>query len=853
MKNFTFLYWTKVRLRKIGIQFLLVMSIVLSYVPATASLHYELKLQPEEIQIQEKTINSQRLTEIKLKDGIDFRRVGSPGLPIIPLRFCVPANSDNYRVSISVQKSVPLTLQTPLASREEEGYKIENAETMDYSSSKIHDLLLDSVSCGDSPVWIDEQPAFIGGFLKVINVYVMPFRKDSIKDVISYFESLSVDIVWDNGTIPNDIRIPRFREIIEDKIELAKTIVDNPQDVVRNVPQIANMIKASVSENENYRYIVVTSKELAPSFEKLCALKRLKGYTSKVFYIEDILSDVRFAAGDTISGLSDDAGKLRSFLQYAYENFGTQFVLLGGNWSIIPIRYASYQSKGCADINYKQEFASDLYYCMPFVKWTYTDRIVKNTHNGRSCEHVITYLKNLNYIDCDLHIGRIPCRNLQEAESYLEKVESYEFNPGDGDASYLNRAFVTASEEMNVNYVNQGLRDTYHLAFQDGNLYEIVQTSESVPYTGTEIVEAINSNQWGYVDFQGHGNPEGVTIAESEDWPYSAGLHALDNEYVWMENQELNGLDCIRNSKYYNWSLSMSCSLAPLHSLERYERLKVLSYSFAESYILGKNYGGVAFYANSGSGITTESVSINNYFFRSLYNSSSNESITSFLEIGRFGSLTKAAKYPGLSYKDLVSKWNLIGDPTINLWLGEPFKIRYDNNTIIPGEVSTSQIIHVSNIDITNPEEVSHSLCELQNLTPLNTSKNTITTLSAKNILPLILPTIVEDATFYKESVLVCGDLTFGSQNTSYDEPTSIFSEDSNVTFYAKGKVTFKGLTEIKTGGMVTIYSPQKLEISNLRLLPGSTLNIFAPSIEMKSGVDFRQGSTFNFTNTCNL
>lgn len=140
-----------------------------------------------------------------------------------------------------------------------------------------------------------------------------------------------------------------------------------------------------------------------------------------------------------------------------------------------------------------------------------------------------------------------------------------------------------------------------------------------------------------------------------------------------------------------------------------------------------------------------------------------------------------------------------------------------------------------------------------QNLTPLNTSKNTITTLSAKNILPLILPTIVEDATFYKESVLVCGDLTFGSQNTSYDEPTSIFSEDSNVTFYAKGKVTFKGLTEIKTGGMVTIYSPQKLEISNLRLLPGSTLNIFAPSIEMKSGVDFRQGSTFNFTNTCNL
>lgn len=816
--------------------------------PASAALHYELKLYSEDIQFQEKTINGKIQTEINLKNGVDFRRVGDQGFPIIPLRFCVPANSGNYKISISYQKSDPLILQAPLASRQAEEFEIETTETLDSPSSKIHDILMNAVSCGESPVWIDEQSALAGGFIKVIDVYVMPFSKESGENVISYFDSLSMDIVWDYGPLPNDIRIPRFRETIEDKIELVKAIVDNPQDVEANVPDVATMTKASISDNENYRYIVVTSKELAPAFEKLCALKRLKGYTSKVFFIEDILSDSRFTDGDTASGFSDDAGKLRVFLQYAYESLGTKFVLLGGNWSIIPIRYYSYQIEGCPKDKYKDDIASDLYYAMPFVKWFFENDENKYTHNGQSCIHKIKKVIEPKNCVCDLHVGRVPCRNIQEAEAYLEKLESYEFNPGDGDASYLNRAFITVSESMLAGYKAE-IRKTYQLVFQGDNLYEIIQTKESVPNTGAEIVEAVNSNQWGYVDFQGHGNPEGVSVAEFGDLPLGA-LHALDRESVWMGNEELNGLDCIKNNKYFNWSLSMSCSLAPLQSLKKYEGLKTLSYSFADSYILGKNYGGVAFYANSGSGRTHSSNSINNRFLEFLYNYSSQESVTSFLEAGRLGTLTKADIYSALRYKELVFIWNLFGDPAINLWLCEPYRIRFEDNHIVPGDVPSSRIVHVSKVDITDPSKVNHSTCQLQNASAL---KNTVTTISAKNIIPLILPTIVEDAIFENDVSIACGDLTFGYQDSSSDDHISVFSEESDVVFYANGKVAFKGLTEIRTGAVVTVYSSQNVEISNLRLLPGSTLKVFAPSIELKSGIDFQKGSVFNFTNTCKL
>lgn len=42
-----------------------------------------------------------------------------------------------------------------------------------------------------------------------------------------------------------------------------------------------------------------------------------------------------------ISGINDDAGKLRQFLSDAYQN-GCEYVLLGGDINILPIRYAYY-------------------------------------------------------------------------------------------------------------------------------------------------------------------------------------------------------------------------------------------------------------------------------------------------------------------------------------------------------------------------------------------------------------------------------------------------------------------------------------------------------------------------------
>lgn len=66
------------------------------------------------------------------------------------------------------------------------------------------------------------------------------------------------------------------------------------------------------------------------------AWKKRKGISIDLVTIEDIKNAY---TGDLISGINDDAGKLRQFLSDAYQN-GCEYVLLGGDINILPIRYA---------------------------------------------------------------------------------------------------------------------------------------------------------------------------------------------------------------------------------------------------------------------------------------------------------------------------------------------------------------------------------------------------------------------------------------------------------------------------------------------------------------------------------
>ena len=66
-----------------------------------------------------------------------------------------------------------------------------------------------------------------------------------------------------------------------------------------------------------YEYCIITRDSLISSFERIIAWKRTKGIDAGAVSIESILSN-SYCSGDTVSGINDDAGKVRQYLQYAH-------------------------------------------------------------------------------------------------------------------------------------------------------------------------------------------------------------------------------------------------------------------------------------------------------------------------------------------------------------------------------------------------------------------------------------------------------------------------------------------------------------------------------------------------------
>jgi hypothetical protein len=78
-------------------------------------------------------------------------------------------------------------------------------------------------------------------------------------------------------------------------------------------------------------YVIITNNTLKPSFQPLADWKAKKGLSAKIVTTTEIYS--------TYPGV-DNQEKIRNFIKYAYQNWGTMWILLGGDSHIIPDRKA---------------------------------------------------------------------------------------------------------------------------------------------------------------------------------------------------------------------------------------------------------------------------------------------------------------------------------------------------------------------------------------------------------------------------------------------------------------------------------------------------------------------------------
>lgn len=181
-------------------------------------------------------------------------------------------------------------------------------------------------------------------------------------------------------------------------LRTVRDLVINPEDVVE--PD-----KACDSAS----YILITKNEFLSGFSPLILWKTKKGTPARGVSLEWIYEN--FPA-------SDSAQSIRDYIRYAYENLGTEWVLLGGDAEIIPAKMAYAMVDTVTDITIQEGYVdsvpSDLFYSDLFSPWDSCDMLP------------------------EVFVGRAPVSTSEDVDVFVEKVLRYEREP---DSTYAERAF----------------------------------------------------------------------------------------------------------------------------------------------------------------------------------------------------------------------------------------------------------------------------------------------------------------------------------------------------------------------------------------------------------------------------
>ncbi|HSW03797.1 C25 family cysteine peptidase [Aquabacterium sp.] len=138
--------------------------------------------------------------------------------------------------------------------------------------------------------------------------------------------------------------------------ELARSLVVNP-DLVKIGPwtELVAQLPADyvvITDNRSWNAATITpiaplAGDMVAQFERLAAHKRARGVTAKVVTITDIVNG-RY--GNHRAGARDLPEVLRNFAKHAHRNWGTAWLLLGGDVSVVPAREAAGAIEGHMDV-----------------------------------------------------------------------------------------------------------------------------------------------------------------------------------------------------------------------------------------------------------------------------------------------------------------------------------------------------------------------------------------------------------------------------------------------------------------------------------------------------------------------
>jgi len=358
--------------------------------------------------------------------------LGRPCIPFKTAKILVPAGKTVDAVEVSA--SSPISLG--------ENFNVQ------YGDGLVH--ISEKDSYASSPVYFEAKPYDIysvvgeyclkGYTIVFINLHPVHYISDSGE--LLYYEQLAVKIKTKDTNANSFVR-----GLNQDKQRI-QTLVDNPS-------YIESYTSYGGLENAAVDYLLITSETFKnmsgnTTFENLLTLKEAQGMTTAMVSVEEIMGNpncwVNGTWGDNNPGnpfytssintnfsrFNDTSAMIRNYIRMSYVEFGTSYVLLGGDadgWSeeenIVPLRglYANESGLPLGNLAFEEDaIPSDMYYACLDGNFNYDLDEFFGEAASRNDQADVDEADLLS----EVSVGRACVDSIEEVQNFVMKTVSYE-------------------------------------------------------------------------------------------------------------------------------------------------------------------------------------------------------------------------------------------------------------------------------------------------------------------------------------------------------------------------------------------------------------------------------------------
>lgn len=760
-------------------------------------------------------------TTINLKDAITDGEVGKPALPFKTVQLLVPSNAKNFSVAVNSHTTTTYNLNYRVAPAQEPiptGFDTLPAfvapDSATYNSTSFFPSQIAT---------IDGKGIFRGNH--ILTITINPVCYYPSQNRVEFYNNISLTLSYTLDGQPTNTNI-----VVRDKVKCRKmlsSIVANTSDInsfstVNNTATVGVAKSASLLPSD-CKYVVVTTRRLAPAFDDFVFWKTRKGVKTAVVTIEDIKANYY---GDSVSHIYDDAGKLRQFLKDAYNNGGgIEYALLAAD--SIPIRYQRkrlvYKIGPNIKVKKSEKVPSDVYYSDLNSNWNVDGDTCYGNYPYPNSDTNLTTYDSVDFYP-EIFVGRIQPQNEWEIKNWTRKVIQYEKNPGNGDYTYLTKAFfLQADQSQQINSARTIVRaiswcpDT--TIFEEEGGFGDGADSLRLPHfpKGKDFIDKFNEH-FGFCGVFAHGMPVNFACATkgvnaenfktiSKDTSKYAVFSMQNSSRNNMSIRETgNSFEDMTNQDYPTIIYSTSCHTNSYDMWDEYGIYLPSDRSMGDVYTCVSFGGGPAYLGNTRSGFFQYSDTL---FIRFLH-----LTINGSFNIGEAQAFSKTRTTFNACDAIIRMGHNLTGCPETEIWTAIPSVF---NNVQIT-ENGTTITVNTNGVDscticVMSPFDGGANYYDVRknvgSATFTNVAGPYIVTITKHNYIPYLqdLPDeYIQNEIFTGNNIRIGGNI-YAGKNVTTQKPQGnvIIQSDASLKLQAQKNVYIEKGFEVEAGGKLEV------------------------------------------------